>query len=195
MKSRIGVEKNQLRRQILAQRKNLDPALARKWSAWVQMHFLGAQCYLLARKIALYASFDKEVDTRLVFERARKEGKELYFPRITSPGQMVFKRVEKYEEMIPNRWGILEPKDSAPQILLEGLDLIVVPGVAFDRRGYRLGFGGGYYDRILSRLDSHTITVGFAYGFQIKERIPVDENDQRVKRLVCEAGFVSLFSE
>jgi len=195
MKSRIGVEKNQLRRQILAQRKNLDPALARKWSAWVQMHFLGAQCYLLARKIALYASFDKEVDTRLVFERARKEGKELYFPRITFPGQMVFKRVEKYEEMIPNRWGILEPKDSAPQILLEGLDLIVVPGVAFDRRGYRLGFGGGYYDRILSRLDSHTITVGFAYGFQIKERIPVDENDQRVKRLVCEAGFVSLFSE
>jgi len=161
----------------------------------VQMHFLGAQCYLLAKRIALYASFDKEVDTRLVFERARREGKELYFPRITLPGEMVFKKVDKYEEMIPNRWGIPEPPVGAPEISLPELDLIVVPGVAFDRRGFRLGFGGGYYDRILSQLDSHTITVGFAYAFQVVERVPVDKNDQRVKRLVCETGFVRLFSE
>jgi len=191
-KNDISLEKKLLRKQLLEKRNSLSPALARKWSAWVQMHFLGAHCYLNATTIGLYASFDQEVDTRLVFQRARSEGKTLYFPRIIAPGEMVFLRVDYWEDMVPNKYGILEPKASAKEIDPSQLDVLIVPGVAFDRRGYRLGFGGGYYDRLLAKISSHTISVGFAYSFQVLDFIPVDEKDQKVARLVCENGFVPL---
>jgi len=75
------------------------------------------------------------------------------------------------------------------------LDLIGVPGVGFDRRGYRLGFGGGYYDRVLAGLNSRTITVGFAYSFQVLESLPREPQDQMVKRILTEQGFIQLYNK
>lgn len=170
----------------------MSPSLAGKWSEWVQMHFLGSQCYLLSRRIALYAGIDHEVDTRMVFKRALREGKILAFPRIIDPGKMIFCKVDDYGKMRANQYGIPEPAPEDPEIAMEDLDLVVVPGVAFDRRGYRIGFGGGYYDRILAGLKSEAVTVGFAYAFQVLKALPQNERDQQVKRLVTEQGFIRL---
>jgi len=176
---------------MLRQRRELDPKQARQWSEWVQKHFLGAHCYMSAQKIGLYAAFDNEVDTRLAFEGCRAEGRTLAFPKISGPRSMIFMQVSHYEEMVPNKWGIPEPTDASPQVLTDDLDLVVVPGVAFDRNGHRLGFGAGYYDRLLQKLRPEVMTVGFAYGFQVVDRLPAAGHDQRLKRIITEKGFLN----
>jgi len=193
LKSLIA-EKDLLRKRLLRERSELDASLACKWSEWAQMHFVGSEGFRCCRKIALYAGMDKEVDTRMVFEKARADGKICAFPRIIGKGRMVFLRVDDYEKMVRNRFGILEPEAGSEEIAVEELDLMIVPGVAFDRKGYRLGFGAGYYDRVLGRLKPEALRVGFAYQFQVLDRIPVAEHDQRVNRLVTEKGFIRLSS-
>jgi len=186
------LDKEKLRRDMIRKRLSLDPTLALKWSEWVQRHFVGAACYLAAKSIGLYAAFDQEVDTKFVFERARADGKTLAFPRITGPGEMVFLKVKDYDQMRPNKWGIPEPEKAAAKMPAEKLDLVVVPGVAFGRNGCRLGFGQGFYDRLLKKLKPGTITVGFAYGFQVLDQLPCSNHDQKVKRVVTEQGFLKI---
>lgn len=194
MEQSLNEEKKYLRKRLLAQRAELSSALSVKWSQWAQMHFLGSQCYRASKKIALYAAKDREVDTRMIFDRAQAEKKIIAFPRIIGKGEMVFLKVESYEKMIPNQYGILEPRPDWEEIRIEELELILVPGVAFDRRGYRLGFGGGYYDRVLARLKPEVLSCGFAYSFQVLPSLPVDRHDQKVKRLITEQGFIRLSS-
>ncbi len=195
MEADFKARKKDLRFELLKLRGEVAPALSRKWSEWAQMHLLGSLCYLSSLRIALYAAFNNEVDTRLVFERALQEGKIPAFPRVIGSGKMIFLKVDDYRKMRPNRFGILEPGPESEELALPELDLVVVPGVAFDRRGYRLGLGGGYYDRILPGLKPLAITVGFAYMFQVREALPADERDQSVKRLVTEQGFIKLSPE
>jgi 5-formyltetrahydrofolate cyclo-ligase len=180
---------------LLQQRQELNPDLAGKWSRWAQMHFLGSHGYLQSSRIALYAGIDREIGTQLIFERARAAKKTLFFPHITGPGEMVFLETDDCENMVPNRYGIPEPVLGSREIAVEDLDLVVVPGVAFDREGFRLGFGGGYYDRVLPRLRPEAISLGLAYTFQVVDKLPTRAHDRKVKRLVTEQGFLRLSPE
>jgi len=181
-----------LRKQLVRQRLNLNPDLAQKWSEWAQKHLLGALCFQQAQTIGLYAAFDHEVDTRLVFERGLTDGKTVAFPRVAGVGAMVYLKETNWQKMIANEWGILEPAAASSELPIAELDLVVVPGVAFAKNGGRLGFGGGYYDRLLAKLKPDTLTVGFAYGFQVFENLPLDETDRKVKRIVTEQGFLKM---
>jgi 5-formyltetrahydrofolate cyclo-ligase len=170
----------------------LCPELAGKWSEWAQRHLLGAFCFQQARTIGLYAAFDHEVDTRLVFEGGLKQGKTMAFPRVMGEGEMVYLRETNWQKMVENKWGILEPSPDSLQVAVSELELVVVPGVAFARNGCRLGFGGGYYDRLLSRLEPDALTVGLAYSFQVLDNLPCEASDQKVKRIVTEQGFLKM---
>lgn len=192
MKSELTAEKENLRKALIRERRGLEPALVKQWGEWVQKHFLGAQSYLAARSIGFYAAFDNEVDTRFVFERARKDGKISAFPRVRGRGEMVYLQEHNFEKMKPNQWGIPEPEPGSEVMAIEELDLVLVPGVAFDNTGRRIGHGGGYYDRLLSKIAPRTLTVGFAYRFQVLDSLPCDEHDRRVKRIVTEQGFLKM---
>jgi 5-formyltetrahydrofolate cyclo-ligase len=184
--------KNELRKRLLKDRLAMAPALVKQWSERVQAHFLGSQGYCDAGCIGFYAAFDNEVDTRTAFERARSDGKITAFPKVTGPGEMVYLEERLYEKMQPNQWGILEPADGRQQVAISDLDLVVVPGVGFDRSGLRLGFGGGFYDRLLERVKPETVTVGFGYSFQVLDKIPKAGHDRKVKRVVTEQGFLKM---
>ncbi len=170
----------------------MDPQTAAKLSEWAQRHFIGAYCWQGAKRVGLYAAFDNEVDTRLVFERGLAENKLMAFPRVTGVGEMVYLREDRWSDMEPNEWGILEPASSSERIPIEDLDLVAVPGVAFSRDGYRIGFGGGYYDRLLVALRPGTLSVGLAYSFQVLDRLPNEQHDRCVDRVVTEQGFVKM---
>jgi 5-formyltetrahydrofolate cyclo-ligase len=187
-----GQSKEKVRKLLVGKRLQLEAALARQWSEWVQKHFLGSQCYTAARCIGFYAAFDNEVDTRLAFEQSLSDGKIPAFPKITHPGEMIFLREKNFAKMRPNQWGILEPVSDGAPMGVEELDLVVVPGVAFDKTGRRIGFGGGFYDRLLSRIEPRTMAVGFAYSFQVLEKLPAAEHDRRVSRIVTEQGFLKM---
>lgn len=128
-----------------------------------------------AKTILFYAPFDGEVDTFDMMFEAMKLGKKITLPK-------VFKEIKKLvpfligaldKDLEVGMYGIKEPKvDKNSALELEAIDMVVVPGVAFDKQHHRLGRGGGYYDRFLPTLSAHIPTVGLAFDFQVVERLP-----------------------
>lgn len=95
--------------------------------------------------------------------------------------------VQAFSELRPGAYGILEPDvDGAREGKIDELDVVFVPGVVFDRDGYRIGYGGGYYDRFLPKLMPQTLCVGVAFSLQVVESVPRDAFDRRLHGLVTE---------
>jgi len=140
-----------------------------------------------AARIALYAALPYEIPTRTLFDAVIAKTGAALLPRTTDPIGLEFFAVERWEELRPGAFGVLEPRADGTRVRLRPDDLVVVPGVAFDPAGYRLGHGKGYYDRAFARElgDSPTL-VGFAYEFQIVDAVPHDERDRQMDAIVTD---------
>lgn len=141
-----------------------------------------------------YCSFGREVDTMRIIEDALKAGKRVALPRIVGPGNMVWHEISCLEGLVRSSWGIMEPApESAPELkialLASAKPIALVPGLAFDGRGFRLGYGGGYYDRFLPGFRA---AGGFSIGlcreiaFQEQE-LPHDGYDVPVDAVITES--------
>ena len=128
--------------------------------------------YKTARTIASYRAIDGEVNPEALHSEWRANGKCICYPRVVGAGEMYFSVADSWR---PYRYGYEPIGKSIP---LEHIDLLVVPGVAFTRDGERLGFGGGFYDRVLAQFNGYS--VGLAYPFQICEVIHTDAWDMSV---------------
>ena len=94
-------------------------------------------------------------------------------------------QIRSFDDLQKGTFGILEPKPEAMNLVApDELDLVLVPGIAFDKRGYRLGYGGGFYDAFLAQTKS--VKVGLAFDFQIVDLLPTREEDERVDLIVSE---------
>lgn len=151
--------------------------------------------YQEAQSILTYVSFGSEVSTRDLIERAMKDGKKVYVPRVNGD-TMEFYRFEEWKELEESRLGILEPdKNPAKRFPYElhiSLDraqdcVFIVPGLAFDSHCNRLGYGGGYYDRYLQGFEKR-MTLGIAYSEQIVDKVPVTNKDQSLDLVVTPQG-------
>ena len=185
----VKKEKAALRRELLARRDAL-PGRAEKSRA-IQSRVLALPEYQRARRVLLYLSKGSEVDTWPLLDCALAQGKEVYAPRcLERPGEMAFYRVSSREDLQAGAFGLLEPIPGRCPPLERGQgDLCLVPGLAFDREGYRLGYGKGYYDRFLT---SHPVeTVGLCFGDLVVPRLPHSPLDRRVSALVTEAGVLA----
>ncbi len=140
-----------------------------------------------AESLALYSSFQNEVSTHLVYREAVGLGKKVAYPRVHLQTQELhFFWVDSLAQLEVSRWGVLEPKESLGLIRadLSKIDLMLIPGLAFDRQGGRLGRGKGYYDRVLAHFQGDRL--GVAYSFQVVDEIPQDVWDQPLEWLVTE---------
>jgi len=137
--------------------------------------------------VALYAALPGEVPTRPCFELLRERGAETLFPRIETDG-LAFCSVARWEDLEPGRYGVLEPPRAAALRRLEEADLVLVPGLAFDAQGNRLGQGKGYYDAALPALGVGPPIVGMAHAFQVLAQVPHGSRDRRVDAIVTENG-------
>lgn len=182
----VNLEKAALRRELLARRDAL-PGRAEKSRA-IQSRLLALPEYQRARRVLLYLSKGSEVDTWPLLDCALAQGKEVYAPRcLERPGEMAFYRVSSREDLQAGAFGLLEPIPGRCPPLERGQgDLCLVPGLAFDREGYRLGYGKGYYDCFLAAQPVRT--VGLCFEALAFERLPRDGFDRPVGRLVTEAG-------
>lgn len=186
-------EKAALRRELLAQR-DAVPQREEKSRA-VGDGVLALPAYQKARQVLLYLSKGSEVDTWKVFARALAEGKEVYAPRcLDGEGTMGFFQVTSPQELLQGRFGLWEPdpRRCAPWRRREGA-LCLVPGIAFDRQGYRLGYGKGYYDRFLAGFSG--TAAGLCFRELALERLPRGPQDRRVDVLVTEAGVLPIGKE
>lgn len=176
--------KRSIRHEMLARRKCLAAADCLGWSLRIQQRLTERREFLAATTIALYSPILNEAFTEEVFRTARSAGKKVAYPRV-HPGELEFVEVTSRKELEPGAFGVLEPTGAGTVPMTE-LDLLVVPGVAFDRQGHRLGYGKGFYDRALHDRRNNARLVGLGYGFQIVEVLPAEVHDVRMDLIVTE---------
>jgi 5-formyltetrahydrofolate cyclo-ligase len=145
-----------------------------------------------SQEIAFYSPINSEVDTSLIFERARLLGKNTYFPKVYKDNLRFFETSD-INELKRSRFGINEPVSSKKkEIIIENIDLFLIPGICFDKSGNRIGFGKGYYDKTLRYIKSNK-KIGLAFNFQIIDCIPKEFFDKHVGYIATESGVTKTY--
>jgi 5-formyltetrahydrofolate cyclo-ligase len=175
--------KNQIRNEILTRRRQLTADTCLAWSSRIQQALVGQPEFIAANSLGLYSSIRNEVFTEQVFAVACEWGKKVVYPKICDE-KLEFIEVTDLRQLRPGAFGIPEP-DGCRRIPVSSLELIVLPGVAFDLSGYRLGYGKGFYDRVLHDLKLCTL-IGIAFEWQLIESLPVEIHDIRMDMVITE---------
>ena len=176
-----------LRELCLARRAHLTPSDRCRMSADIAGHVSAMPAFQDSRTIMLYLALPQEVQTETLLAECHRMTKRIATPVVTRHG-LLAAQLRPEAKLEPGPFGILEPAGGATIISPDEIDCVLVPGVAFDRRGARLGFGKGYYDRFLCRLPAPTHVCGLAFSTQIVERVPDMPHDVRMHWLVTERG-------
>ena len=174
-----------MRRTYRERRRALTPCERRNADLAAQKHVIGHPRFRNAQRIGLYQAFDGETDTTLIAEAASAAGKLVLYARMEAENALAFVEPSKWS---PTRWGISQPEGRIHS--LSPQDILMVPGIVFDRRGHRLGFGKGFYDRALSR--ERVWSLGLCYECQVVDTIPEEDWDRPVSALATEVGLTEL---
>lgn len=169
-------------------RASLPPEERRRRAARVESRLLELDAVGEARTVLLFYSFGTEVETGMLLRRLHDRGKRLLLPYLEGSGMEVAE-VHPDEPLTPTGYGPPEPALRRPVDPAE-VDLVIAPGLAFDRGGHRLGYGAGYYDRFLARLGPGAIRIGIGYAEQLVEELPVEPHDVRLDLVVTDAEVV-----
>jgi 5-formyltetrahydrofolate cyclo-ligase len=140
------------------------------------------------RRWALYADLADEVPMRPLFEAIRRVSIPL-LPRIEG-SRLAFFSVRSWSDLRPGAYGVLEPARGGGTVRLTPDDAVVLPGVAFDRSGHRLGRGGGFYDRAFAGAQSQPLLIGAGYAFQLQAQVPHGTGDRRVDVVATDRGVI-----
>ena len=150
-----------IRKSVLKKMKGLEPEIKRVADQSLIQRLRSLPAYQEAGVIATYLSFPHEVDTSFLIDAAQADGKQIVIPKTYPKGRMEFV-VYDPQKLKQTSFGLLEPEDGSQAIDQSEIDLIHVPGVAFQKDAYRLGYGGGYYDRYLADFDGATVSTIYA---------------------------------
>ena len=178
-------QKAELRAALLEARRAISPAEREALSAVICDRAAGLPAFRAADTVHVYVGVAGEVRTLPLLEAAWGAGQRVACPRVGIGGRLETRQIRFPEDLVAGPRGLREP-DPERTVLVppEAIDLVVVPGVGFDRRGGRLGFGGGYYDRFLSTTGASRL--GLAFSLQIVDRIPQGPGDEPVHWIVTE---------
>ena len=174
--------KEELRRLVRSQKRMYSAPQLQAMSAEAVARLMALPQMAAAKTVMLYYSLPDEVSTRELADRLVERGKVVVLPVVTGPAEMELRRYRSADDLSMGAFGIMEPTGE-PFTSLAEIDLAVVPGMAFDTRGNRLGRGKGYYDRFLSQLPQAT-KVGLCFPFQKFPGVPTDENDVRMDLVI-----------
>lgn len=181
------MDKQQIRQKMLRKLKQQDDNERIKKSASIGQELFSSKEFKQAKIIMFYASLDYEVDTLPMMENALKDGKKICLPLIFRQGKILkpYRVTSVKEGLVTGPYSIRQPReDFSDEVALNEIDLVIVPGVAFDRDGNRLGHGKGYYDRFLRQLPADTPVIGLAFDFQLTEDLPVSSYDHPVSSVL-----------
>ena len=187
-------EKRAVRQAMRARREALDPGARAAASLRACQQVLTLPEVQAARTLALFAATRGELDLSPLADDRRGAGIPLLYPRVVadlSP-RLRFHVISRPEQLSVGAYGILEPPADAPEVLAEEIDVVLVPGLAFDEGGRRLGYGGGYYDEVAARLRAagQGFLLGVGFDFQLIETCPADERDVAIDCVVTDARIV-----
>ena len=186
----IKETKKQLRTEIITKRASLS---ATDWQEKNKKTCKNLENHLLfqeAKTILAYFSIRQEPDLTTLFSTNHNWG----FPRCVNKS-LIWHSWQPKEPLLTGKYGILEPSPNAPVIKPENVDLILIPAVACDYNGYRLGYGGGFYDRLLNSPQWHSIpTIGIIFEFALFSQLPYEPWDQKLKAICTDKDVLSIYT-
>lgn len=183
----IDTQKRTLRAQFARLRDGMDSALREQQSAQICANILRSDAYARADSVLLYAASGSEIDLSAVAADAWQKGKVVAYPRcLDKAGRMAFFVVRSSDDLTPGSFGLLEPCDACPLWQGDGHAICIVPALAVDQNGHRLGYGKGYYDRFLKSFDG--VTVCAAYDACVTDTLPHGEYDIPVQFFITGKG-------
>ncbi len=184
-------DKKVLRREMLARRRALSTAERTHASKMICARVQELTVLQEARTMMLYASTEEEINLYPLMEVLLTEGRRIVLPEITGRGVMEARELPAMDALTDGTFGILSPDPMRGNIVApEEIDVIIVPGAAFDENGGRLGLGGGYYDRFLPRA-GNAVRLVLAFDFQIVPDVPMGAQDARVDVILTERRMIS----
>ena len=180
----VELTKKKIRSRILLRLKKQKEEDRDRKSKKIKGKLFRTLVFKKAKIVLFYISFDGEVNTMEMLKEAQNLGKTVAVPVCEKNKVIIKPCIYRYKAQLKKGpYGVYEPAIKKA-INLEDLDLVIVPGVAFDKRGNRLGRGKGCYDRFLKKLKPHTPTIGLAFDFQILPSVPATTSDSRVERVI-----------
>lgn len=183
--------KTQIRREAIENRDLLSLEQRHQKSTDITSHVLQLEAFKQATTILLYMSFRSEVETKDLIAKCLSMGKIVALPLVNDKKTdlILVKVLSLTEDLSLSSYGILEPINRSDRVIdISAIDLVLAPGVAFDLQGNRMGYGAGYYDRLLSSKPPHLKVWALAFDVQIVPSIPHDDHDQPMDGIITESG-------
>jgi 5-formyltetrahydrofolate cyclo-ligase len=173
-----------VRQSARAARLRLTPEARAESSRGISERRLALPELASASSVLSYSALPEEADPAEALAAMRARGVRTGLPRISGPASLDLHWVDDSTSLVPGPYGIMEPAHDAPPASIDDFEAVIVPGVAFDRTCARVGFGGGYYDALLSKLRDGVATVAVAFDEQIVDKVPCEDHDMRVDVIV-----------
>ena len=184
------MNKIEIRKKILNIRNNLTKETLNDFNKDIFNTLINSDIYINAKNIFIYISFGSEVETKKIIEHAISIGKNIYVPKTDKNiKEMIAVKIHNFDNMTVDKWGILEPTIVDKNLVGNKFDLIIMPGVAFDITGNRIGYGGGYYDKYIYQLKNKPTILALAYEFQIINNIIAESHDIKLDYIITENNF------
>ena len=183
--------KDEVRREVRARLRDLSPEQRAAAEARIARRVWEVPQVAQARVLMLYASMPGEVGTDAIAGEAARRGITLVYPRCLDDRRLSLHAVDSLDRLVPGRYGIREPDaDACPVREVRAIDAALIPGLAWDRAGNRLGRGAGYYDRLLADPEWRGFRCGLFFGIQEFPTVPHDPWDATMQAIVTEAGII-----
>jgi len=178
--------KKDIRKMILSQRNKMPLKERQKKSDLILERLIQTSHFIKAFTMMIYVSFSSEVMTEKLINYALEREKRIAVPMVDrAKHQLMLSEIKHYDELVPSTYGIKEPKQLRI-INSDQVELFILPGVGFDEQGTRLGYGGGYFDRLLTIKDNSQDLIGIAYELQIQKELPYTHHDISVNTVITE---------
>ena len=182
--------KGAVRTEMRRLREGLAPADRQERSRRIAERLWRLEAFWRARRVLFYAAGGGEVETLPLLERWIEEGRKVILPRVEGEA-MILAEVDGLKDLAPGYRGLLEPRSDRGRVVPSGaVEVALVPGLAFDLEGNRLGRGGGHYDRTLACIGPKALKIGLAFDFQVVDHLPVEARDVPVDCVVTESRMI-----
>jgi 5-formyltetrahydrofolate cyclo-ligase len=183
--------KDIVRKKMLSRRNNHLKSHIFKKSAQIKNRLFKMQEFIQARTILFYISIKNEVFTHDMIRESITLGKRIIVPIADKKNnRLILSELQNWDHLKPGSYKILEPtNEHIREVSINTIDVIIIPGIAFDKFGNRIGHGMGYYDRLLSN-SKNAIHIGLAFEFQLLDKFPVDDHDMRVDTIITEKRLI-----
>jgi len=177
------MEKSLIRENIIKKRSVLSQKNITLYSRNIINKIENQVFFQKSKNIAMYYPFKNEVDLLKLYDKY-KSIKNFLFPKVQGK-DMNFHKVNNYSDFSKGNFNIMEPKT---EIFKGNIELFLIPGVAFSKKLYRIGYGGGFYDKYINKKVDDSILVGIAYDFQIFDELPIEKHDQKLHVILTNKG-------